>query len=136
MQQEHKVTYRVYYEDTDAGGVVYYANYLKFAERARTEMLRDMGISQSVVAKEEGLLFVVRHAELDLQKPARLDHLLTVYSSVIKVGRASLQFLQRISDHETQMDYAIAKVTVACINHDFKPTRIPALIRSAFEKHI
>ena len=88
---------RVYYEDTDAGGVVYYANYLKYAERARTEMLRHLGIENSHMQSCHGLAFVVRHIEVDYVRPARLDDALEVSLNLTKVGGASLEGTQAIT---------------------------------------
>ncbi len=120
---QHQCNFRVYYEDTDAGGVVYYANYLKYAERARTEMLRDKGIIQTELAETEGLYFVVRHAELDIQKPARLDDLLTVSTIIEDKKGASVTMLQHIFKEE--MLLARIKVKIACITKSFKPARLP-----------
>ena len=88
---------RVYYEDTDSGGVVYYANYLKFMERARTEWLRYSGVEQSGLRAEAGAVFMVRSARLDYLRPARFDDLLTVRTRVGRARRASLVFDQRIT---------------------------------------
>ena len=85
---------RVYYEDTDAGGIVFYANYLKFFERARTEWLRAAGIGQEQLMREEGRMFVVRSTALDFQRPARLDDRLRISVVVEKLGRASVEFHQ------------------------------------------
>ena len=92
---------RVYYEDTDAGGVVYYANYLKFLERARTEWLRALGFDQRDLMREAGILFAVRHVEIDYLAPARLDDAAVVETTVAELGRASIRFDQRLRrDHE------------------------------------
>ena len=120
----HHVNFRVYYEDTDAGGVVYYANYLKFAERARTEYLRDSGVSQSALAEKQNLFFVVRYAELDLERPARLDDELTISTIIEQKRGASVVMLQHISKGETLL--ARVKVLIACVTGEFKPARIPA----------
>lgn len=119
----HSVTFRIYYEDTDAGGVVYYANYLKFAERARTELLRDKGVSQTTLAAEKNVLFVVRHAELDIEKPAKLDDEIVVTTTIEQLRGASVVMLQHISKEDRLL--ARVKVRIACINSAFKPTRIP-----------
>ena len=88
---------RVYYEDTDAGGVVYYANYLKFAERARTEVLRSAGLNQIDLLEKEGIGFVVRHVSIDYLKPAKLDDLLDVETMLETMGKASLTLRQSIT---------------------------------------
>lgn len=87
---------RVYYEDTDHGGVVFYPNYLKFMERARTEWLRELGFEQDRLIEEEGLLFAVRSVELKYHRPARFNDLLDVTAKVVKYGRASIDFTQQV----------------------------------------
>jgi acyl-CoA thioester hydrolase len=87
---------RVYYEDTDAGGIVYYANYLKYAERARTEMLRELGVNQSALKSESGLIFAVSQCQIRYRLPARLDDLLQVRTRVAGVGAARIEMLQEI----------------------------------------
>jgi acyl-CoA thioester hydrolase len=88
---------RVYYEDTDSGGVVYYANYFKFMERARSEWLRAVGYEQDVLARQQGVIFAVRSAAIDFLKPARFNELLHVSAAVTHMGRASLSFKQQVS---------------------------------------
>ncbi|MGR5320300.1 tol-pal system-associated acyl-CoA thioesterase [Vibrio sp. DNB22_19_1] len=119
----------VYYEDTDAGGVVYHSNYLKFFERARTEMLRAKGISQHVLL-EQNIGFVVRHMDIDFNQGARLDEHLTFLTRVSEIKRASLQFCQElVNDEGKTLCKAIVKV--ACIdNKKMKPIAIPSLINS------
>jgi len=85
---------RVYYEDTDAGGVVFYANYLKFFERGRTEWLRQLGVNQTELATKENRIFVVKGLDIRYRKPARLDDLLSIHSKVTRVGKASIDFHQ------------------------------------------
>jgi acyl-CoA thioester hydrolase len=87
---------RVYYEDTDHGGVVFYANYLKFMERARTEWLRSLGFEQDRMIEEEGLIFAVRSVELNYHRPARFNDLLAVTARVTNYGRASIDFAQQV----------------------------------------
>lgn len=104
---------RVYYEDTDAAGIVYYANYLRFIERGRTELLRALGHDQNALMKE-GIAFAVRSANVEFLKPAKLDDLLTVETGIASLGRAQVTFAQRIlRDHELLLD---AKIRVACID--------------------
>ncbi|MFD2365965.1 tol-pal system-associated acyl-CoA thioesterase [Pseudoduganella sp. GCM10020061] len=105
---------RVYYEDTDAGGIVYYANYLKFFERARTEWLRSVDISQQSLAGEAGAIFVVRSAAVDYHAPARLDDELKLTLQVEKLGRASVEFLQQAWCGEQLL--ASARVKVGCVD--------------------
>ena len=96
---------RVYYEDTDTGGVVYYANYLKFMERARTEWLRSLGLEQDKLSVEQGIIFAVRFAQLDYLRPARFNQLLSVSVEVVETRKASLTFNQEVivsnNDSET-----------------------------------
>jgi acyl-CoA thioester hydrolase len=88
---------RVYYEDTDNGGVVYYANYLKFMERARTEWLRSLGLEQDKLIQEQGVIFAVRSAQVDYLKPARFNQMLSVSAEVIETGKASMTFNQEVT---------------------------------------
>ena len=119
---------RVYYEDTDAGGVVFYANYLKFFERARTEWLRAAGIGQDALAKDHGVLFVVKSATVDYHAPAKLDDELKLFTVVERLGRASVQFQQsawREADGNRIL-LASARIKVGCIGSaDFRPVVIP-----------
>ncbi len=115
--------FRVYYEDTDSGGVVYYANYLRFAERARTELLRSKGINQLELIKSQDILFVVKHAELDLKFPARLDDLLEIHSKIESISGASIKIYQQITCNSKNI--ADIKVLVVSVNSRFKPKKLP-----------
>lgn len=134
---------RIYYEDTDAGGVVYYANYLKFAERARTEMLRELGVEQRALLEAHGIAFVVRKAEMDLKAPAYLDDELIIHTHIEEIRPASLRMMQRISRHPTAMQgkadsVAHICVKIACValdeNNAFKPTPLPKDLLEKFAK--
>ncbi len=114
---------RVYYEDTDAGGVVYYANYLKFAERARTELLRENGIEQQTLADTQGIFFVVRSVQMELHKPARLDDLLEITTTVSKRGGASVEMQQEIAN-QTGVTLATLIVKIACVDGTMRPKRL------------
>ena len=118
---------RVYYEDTDSGGVVYYANYLRFMERARTEWLRALGFEQDLLIREEGIVFAVRSASIEYLRPARFNDLLVVMTELQQCGRASLTFTHTISrQHEDAQPCCTGEVKVACINTDsFRPRPIP-----------
>jgi acyl-CoA thioester hydrolase len=117
---------RVYYEDTDSGGVVYYANYLKFIERARTEFLREMGFEQSQLGVAQNIVFAVKSLQAQYLSPARFDDLLTVYTDVEKSRHASLIFSQKIKDFKKNKVLFKAQITVACLTLDnFKPCAIP-----------
>ncbi|HXG28381.1 MAG TPA: tol-pal system-associated acyl-CoA thioesterase [Nevskiales bacterium] len=121
---------RVYYEDTDSGGVVYYANYLKFLERARTEWLRARGLQQDVLARELGVLFMVRSVELDYRRPARLDDWLEVRSRVAEVRPASLGFVQAVWRPGGPGELLCSgRVRVACVDAaTLRPRSIPELV--------
>jgi len=120
---------RVYYEDTDAGGVVYYANYLKFFERARTEWLRHLGIGQTLLAETEGRLFVVKNVEIQYRRPARLDDELTIHTEVRRMGRASIHFEQRAVRGDDLL--CKATVTVCCVDTTgFRPIDIGPTVRN------
>ncbi len=122
---------RVYYEDTDRGGVVYYANYLRFFERARTEWLRALGVDQERMAREHGLGFVVVRAEIDFRAGARLDDLLTVTVRAFQRHRASLWLAQqaRLADGRV---CAQARIRAACVRlRDLRPQPLPAALRAA-----
>ena len=130
---ENNFQCRVYYEDTDAGGIVYYANYLKFFERARTEWLRELDIHQSNFL-EQNIGFVVRRFEMDNFASAKLDDLLNVSSTIINLKRASILFEQKITNQEQQM-LCTAKVHVACVNLSIsKPCAIPVSILGALKR--
>jgi acyl-CoA thioester hydrolase len=120
---------RVYFEDTDAGGVVYYANYLKFAERARTEMLRDLGIDLAALAAVEGVAFAVSRCEVDYLAPARLDDELTVQTRIVKLLAATLEAEQIISRGATECARLI--VRLASVNGAGRPVRLPESILTA-----
>ena len=115
---------RVYYEDTDAGGVVYFVNYLRFMERARTEWLRRLGFDQSELRERQGVLFVVRGVEATYQRPARLDDALTVQSRLAALSRAALRFEQSIvRDGETLVSGSSEVICVGASS--LRPTRMP-----------
>lgn len=115
---------RVYYEDTDTGGIVYYANYLKFFERARTEWLRALGLAQQQLVEQQGIMFVVQSAKIDYRSPARLDDELVISVAIEKFGMASLDFVQTARRGEQLL--ASASVRVACVRHDsLRPCKMP-----------
>lgn len=121
---------RVYWEDTDAGGVVYYANYLKFMERARSEWLRALGFEQDTLRDEGGVVFVVRRVEIDYLSPARFNDQLDVIVRLHEAGRASFVVRQELMRDSACL--AMAEVTLACVHAThFKPAKIPAPILQA-----
>ena len=130
---------RIYYEDTDAGGVVYYANYLKFFERCRTEWLRSVGQDQSELLRDAGVGFMVRSVDVDYLKPARLDDELVIGLEVEKLGRAQITFRQhaRRANPEAKdgwEELVTGVVHIACVNlTQMKATAIPPLLRNKLE---
>jgi acyl-CoA thioester hydrolase len=126
---EFTLSVRVYYEDTDAGGVIFYANYLKFLERARTEWLRTLAIDQSTLARTEQRLFVVRTLNMSYRKPAQLDDLLTIVTRVARLGQASIHFEQRVQRNQELL--AEGQVHVCCIDTiHMRPMKLPATVRA------
>ncbi len=116
--------YRIYYEDTDAGGVVYYANYLKFFERARTDFLRNIGISQAILAQIENIIFVVKRCTIEYHHPARLDDEINVSVKIKEIHKVSLTMTQEIT--KSAQLIAQLEVQIVCLNQqNFKPTRLP-----------
>lgn len=115
---------RIYYEDTDAGGVVYHANYLKFMERARTEHLRTLGYELDTLPEQEGILFVVRSANLEYLKPARLNDLLSVITQITRIRAASLHFDQHINRGQQLLCKGHIQVVTIDAN-TFKPKTLP-----------
>jgi acyl-CoA thioester hydrolase len=122
---------RVYYEDTDCGGVVYYANYLKFMERARTERLRAMGFEQDRLRDTENILFTVHSASIDFRQPARFNEALEVTAEIARQRRASLTFAQEIRRAGGSEILCQGRVNIACVDaSSFKPAPIPEFIRA------
>ncbi|MBX9635387.1 MAG: tol-pal system-associated acyl-CoA thioesterase [Magnetospirillum sp.] len=129
----HRHQVRVYWEDTDAGGIVYHSNYLNFAERGRTEMVRSLGLNQSELAANGGCVFAVRHMDVDFKKPARLDDLLEVESALTSVGGASMEVVQVIRRLDDGAILVRLDVRLAFISLDGKPVRIPADLRNSLQ---
>ena len=123
---------RVYFEDTDSGGVVYHANYLKFMERARTEWIRNFGLNQTKLKKEDKVMFVVRKIDIQYKIPARFNDELIVQTNCIRVTNYSLMLKQNIlKDKEIITE---GKVEIVCISADFfKPVRIPKIVKQLME---
>ena len=119
----HSFPVRVYYEDTDLAGIVYYANYLKFIERGRSEWLRELGVDQRVL-KQQGLVFAVRRVEADYLSPARFDDQLVVESSLHAQTPARIVIDQRVLREGAAL--FVARVTVVCLGEGGRPLRIPA----------
>lgn len=121
---------RVYWEDTDAGGVVYYANYLKFLERARTEWLRALGFSQQALATDPGILFMVVNLDVEYFRPARLDDALRVSCAPERDGRVTMRFRQRIVRDSAARELLVAaNLRVACLDaRTLRPRRVPDFV--------
>jgi acyl-CoA thioester hydrolase len=127
MKPTFSLPVRVYYEDTDAGGIVYYANYLKFMERARTEWLRSLGVEQDELLKRHGVIFAVRSVQLDFLKPARFNDLLQLTVDIGRYGRASMTLRQRAQLGDLVL--CEGEVKLACIEaKTFTPCAMPDAI--------
>ena len=123
---------RVYFQDTDAGGVVYHANYLNFMERARTEWLRTHGYSNAELMKQFGAVFVVRSLKLDYLKPALLDDILSVTAQIKDIGRSRISLLQTVQRKDELL--AEAEVHLACVSiKSFKPVSVPVVLRNQWK---
>ena len=129
---------RVYYEDTDAGGIVYYANYFKFTERGRTELLRDLGVSQSEILKKYDIKFIVHSVSMKYINPAFLDDQLTVETKINNLKKASVDFNQNIHKvlNNKKIDIVKSKCRIVCINSNQKINAIPDLILKKFSEEV
>lgn len=128
---------RVYWEDTDAGGIVFYANYLKFFERARTEWLRHLGVNQHALRDSTGGMFVVSTSQLNYLRPARLDDMLTVSAELTQISRASMtitQTAQRMDETTGPVTLCVGTIGIAWVNaQTLRPERIPPHVVSVFQ---
>ncbi len=125
---------KIYYQDTDCGGVVYYANYLVYFERDRTEWLEKKGISIKELA-EKGILFVVAHAEVDYKSPAYYGEILKVTTELGSVGSVRFELHTKIEEKSTGRLVVTGKCTMVCIGKNFKPCQLPEEVKSKIEKH-
>jgi len=121
---------RVYYEDTDASGLVYHANYLRFAERARTELLRASGLDHRRLRAETGLAFAVRDCSIDFRAPARIDDALEVHTRVLAVTRATIRAEQTV--RRAGEPLVVVVLRIVCLREDGRPAPLPAALRRAF----
>lgn len=128
----HSFPIRVYYEDTDAAGIVYYANYLKFAERARTEMLRELGFEHRAMARETGLGLAVRRCAVEYFAPALLDDALEVRTCVRSAAGATLELEQEVCRAGTVLTRLV--LTIACVNGAGRPVRLPPALAAAAKR--
>lgn len=127
----HAFGVRVYYEDTDLAGIVYYANYLKFIERGRTEWVRSLGIDQGALKREEGIVFAVRRVEADYLRPARFDDALVVTTALIEVGGARIVLDQAVERDGERL--FTARVVLVCLSEAGAAARVPAGVRAKLE---
>lgn len=130
----HELKIRVYYEDTDAGGVVYHARYLAFAERGRTEMLRAAGFEHAPLLSEGGIAFAVVAADLQYKAPAKLDDELTIKSEIVRLGGASMEIKQGIFCADRLLTEI--KVTLVCVDSAFKAVRLPQEMRKIYDSKV
>ncbi len=124
----HEYTLRVYYEDTDLAGIVYYANYLKFIERARTEWVRGLGVDQAALRREAGIVFAVRRVEADYLRPAVFDDALTVRTALVELGGARIVLDQDIWRGDERL--FAARVVLVCLGAAGGAVRMPAGLRA------
>ncbi len=130
---KHKMNFHIYYQDTDAGGIVYHSNYLDYAERARSELLFDMGVSNTKLV-EQGLAFVLRQVHIDYRKPARLDDLLTVETVVTGMKNASMEMEQTFWRNDEVL--VVIQLQLAFVNPtNLRPIRIPDTLKELFLKY-
>ncbi len=125
----HRHALRVYYEDTDLAGIVYYANYLKFIERARSEWVRGLGVDQGRLRDEAGIVFAVRRVEADYLRPAKFDDILDVETALVTLGGARIVLRQEVRRGDEVLFAAV--VTLVCLTAGGQPARLPAEIRAA-----
>ncbi len=124
----HQFDLRVYYEDTDLAGIVYYANYLKFIERGRSEWVRALGVDQVALKADQGLVFAVRRVEADYLRPAKFDDVLAVTTECLAVSGARIELSQAVLRGDERL--FVALVTLVCLTDSGLPARIPAEIRA------
>lgn len=129
--KRHRLPVRIYYEDTDAAGIVYHASYLRFTERGRSEMMRALDIDLARMWTDDGFVFVLHSADVKYKKPARLGDLLTVETALVELGAASLKVRQVISGADGEV--ALFEGLLACTGRDGKPARIPAGVKGKIE---
>jgi acyl-CoA thioester hydrolase len=127
----HELTLRVYYEDTDLAGIVYYANYLKFIERARSEWVRSLGIDQVALKADAGIVFAVRRVEADYLRPAKFDDLLRVETALVQATGARIVLQQDVWRGDERL--FTSQVTLVCLTDQGAAARIPASLRGRFE---
>ena len=130
MTKIYEYKFKIYYEDTDAGGVVYYANYLKFIERARSEIIKSLGFSNTNLREKFNLFFIVKYCNINYKKPAKLEDELIVFTSVVSLSKTSLVMKQDVKRHDDLV--AEAEVCLVAVNMKGKPTKIPEELKKLF----
>ena len=131
MLKEFKYVTKIYYEDTDAGGVVYYANYLKFLERARSEAIYSLGISNTEILDKEGVIIIVKSCNIEYKKPAKFEDEIQVVSKISEVKKSSFKMLQVIKKKSDII--SVAEVVLVTVNRKGKPVRIPSLLKKLID---
>ena len=126
MTKEFKHEIKIYYEDTDVGGVVYYSNYLNFLERARTEMIETVGLSNKKLLEENKTLIIVKSCNIEYVSPAKLEDKITIYSSIQSLSKASFVIIQNIMKDDTLI--VKAKLKLVTVNQEGKPIKIPSIL--------
>ena len=134
MTNSFKYEVKIYYEDTDAGGVVYYANYLKFLERARSEAIYEMGFSNTELKKEFGVLIIVKSCNIDYKKPAIFEDKLSIISTIKEITKTSFIMEQNIN-RDTEL-IAYADIHLVSVNLDGRPTKIPEILKNKLNEYI
>ena len=134
MTNSFKYELKIYYEDTDAGGVVYYANYLKFLERARSEAIYEMGFSNTELKKEFGVLIIVKSCNIDYKKPAIFEDKLSIISTIKEITKTSFIMEQNINRDKELI--ASADIHLVSVNLDGKPTKIPEILKNKLNEYI
>ena len=131
MSKDFKHEIKIYYEDTDSGGVVYYSNYLKFLERARTEMLASIGLSNKKLLEEHKTLIIVKSCNIEYIAPAKLEDKIQIYSSTETLNKASFELIQNIKKDNNLI--VKAKVKLVTVNKDGKPVKIPSILEKSLK---
>ena len=130
MTKIYEYKFKIYYEDTDSGGVVYYANYLKFIERARSEIIMSLGFSNTNLREKFNLFFIVKYCNIKYKKPAKLEDELIVFTSVVSLSKTSLVMKQDVKRHDDLV--AEAEVCLVAVDMKGKPTKIPEELKKLF----
>ena len=130
MTKIYEYKFKIYYEDTDSGGVVYYANYLKFLERARSEIIKSLGFSNTNLREKFNLFFIVKYCNINYKKPAKLEDELIVFTSVVSLSKTSLVMKQDIKRHDDLV--AEAEICLVAVDMKGKPTKIPEELKKFF----